>query len=203
MICIPSGNHDMDRLARRLDREEMKIAFAFLLTMPGAPFIYYGDEIGLRYVEGLVSVEGGYGRTGSRSPMQWDDSLNAGFSTVAPERLYIAQDSAEDRPNVAAQMDDPDSLYNEVKRLIAFRQSHAALRNDGGIAFLQMGNYPLAYMRQSGEESLAVVINPSQECVVWECHADLGQALYHIGETLTRTDEGWSVPPCSAGIYQL
>lgn len=45
LICIPSGNHDMDRLARRLDEEERKIAFAFLLSMPGAPFIYYGDEI--------------------------------------------------------------------------------------------------------------------------------------------------------------
>lgn len=45
--------------------------------MPGAPFIYYGDEIGMRYVEGLVSKEGGYGRTGARSPMQWDSSKNA------------------------------------------------------------------------------------------------------------------------------
>ena len=51
LICIPSGNHDMDRLARTLDPEEMKIAFAFLLSMPGAPFIYYGDEIGMRYVD--------------------------------------------------------------------------------------------------------------------------------------------------------
>lgn len=51
LICIPSGNHDMDRLARTLHGDELKVAFAFLLTMPGAPFIYYGDEIGLRYVE--------------------------------------------------------------------------------------------------------------------------------------------------------
>lgn len=203
LICIPSGNHDMDRLARRLDREEMNIAFAFLLTMPGAPFIYYGDEIGMRYVEGLTSVEGGYNRTGSRSPMQWDDSLNAGFSTAAPDKLYIPQDSAKDRPNAAAQMNDSDSLFSEVKRLIAFRQSHAALRNDGEIAFLQSGNYPLAYMRKSGEESLAVVINPSGENVVWGCHADLGQALYIIGGELTRTNEGWHVPACSAGVYQL
>ena len=59
LICIPSGNHDMARLARRLQGDELKIAFAFLLSMPGAPFIYYGDEIGMRYVEGLTSVEGG------------------------------------------------------------------------------------------------------------------------------------------------
>jgi len=92
LMCIPSGNHDMGRIKQRLDDEEIKIAFAFLLTMPGAPFIYYGDEIGMNYVENLVSVEGGYGRTGSRSPMQWDDSLNAGFSDAKKEDLYIMQD---------------------------------------------------------------------------------------------------------------
>ena len=78
LICIPSGNHDMSRIALTLDETEMKLAFAFLLSMPGAPFIYYGDEIGMRYVKGLTSVEGGYGRTGSRSPMQWDSGVNAG-----------------------------------------------------------------------------------------------------------------------------
>ena len=88
LICIPSGNHDMDRLARSVKGQRLKLAFAFLLTMPGAPFIYYGDEIGMRYVEGLTSVEGGYGRTGSRSPMQWDDSVNCGFGTSAPDKLY-------------------------------------------------------------------------------------------------------------------
>ena len=84
LICIPSGNHDMDRLARTLHGDELKVAFAFLLTMPGAPFIYYGDEIGLRYVENLVSVEGGYSRTGSRSPMQWNHGVNFGFSNASP-----------------------------------------------------------------------------------------------------------------------
>ena len=69
----------MDRMARTLDKEESKIAFAFLLSMPGAPFIYYGDEIGMRYVDVPHSIEGGYSRTGSRSPMQWDTSTNAGF----------------------------------------------------------------------------------------------------------------------------
>ena len=73
LICIPSGNHDMTRLAKHVKGDEKKLAFAFLLTMPGAPFIYYGDEIGMRYVEGLTSVEGGYERTGARSPMQWDN----------------------------------------------------------------------------------------------------------------------------------
>lgn len=67
LICIPSGNHDMVRIKETLDDEEIKIAFAFLLSVPGAPFIYYGDEIGMKYLSGIKSVEGGFNRTGSRS----------------------------------------------------------------------------------------------------------------------------------------
>ena len=69
LICIPSGNHDILRLSRGRDLLDLKICFAFLLTMPGAPFIYCGDEIGMRYLGVVTSVEGGYFRTGSRSPM--------------------------------------------------------------------------------------------------------------------------------------
>ena len=116
LICIPSGNHDMDRLARSIHGEELKVAFAFLLSMPGAPFLYYGDEIGMRYVENLHSVEGGYGRTGSRSPMQWDHTTNAGFSAAPKEKLYVKQDESADRPTVEAQMADPDSLYHEIQK---------------------------------------------------------------------------------------
>mgnify|MGYP000835161718 CR=1 FL=1 len=96
LICIPSGNHDMDRLAKRLNENELKIAFAFLLSMPGAPFIYYGDEIGMKYIDNLESVEGGYDRTGSRSPMQWDNSTNAGFSCAPSEKLYIPVDISQE-----------------------------------------------------------------------------------------------------------
>ena len=90
----------MDRLARRLQGDELKIAFAFLLSMPGAPFIYYGDEIGMRYVEGLKSVEGGYNRTGSRSPMQWDDSTNADSPAHRPVTSTSPWTRAKDRPTV-------------------------------------------------------------------------------------------------------
>ena len=203
LICIPSGNHDMERMARRLTPEEMKIAFAFLLTMPGAPFIYYGDEIGMRYVEGLHSVEGGYERTGARSPMQWDASVNAGFSAAATEKLYIPQDKSADRPTVAAQRDDADSLYSEVKRLIACRLDHTALHNDAGIEFLEIENYPLAYVRKSGEEKLLVVLNPSDSVQMLCCSEKPEKAVYTIGGEISEVQEGLSVPPCSAGIYQL
>ncbi len=97
--------------------------------MPGAPFIYYGDEIGMRYVEGLASVEGGYERTGARSPMQWDNGVNAGFSAAPTDKIYIRQDPASDRPTVAGQLDDGESLLNHVRRLIELRQAHSALQS--------------------------------------------------------------------------
>ena len=162
LICIPSGNHDMDRLSRYLSPEEMKIAFAFLLSMPGAPFIYYGDEIGMHYVENLHSVEGGYGRTGSRSPMQWDKSPNAGFSTVSKEKLYIPQDESAGRPDVQSQCADENSLRSEVRRLISLRMAHPALQNRGAISFIS-ADYPLVYERSCDTEHILVIINPSAQ----------------------------------------
>ena len=67
------------RLRANLTPEEMKLFFAMLYTMPGAPFLYYGDEIGMRYLR-LPTKEGGYFRTGSRTPMQWAPGENLGFS---------------------------------------------------------------------------------------------------------------------------
>lgn len=163
LICIPSGNHDMDRLARSLSPEELKIAFAFLLSVPGAPFIYYGDEIGLRYVENLTSVEGGYGRTGSRSPMQWNASVNAGFSSAPKEKLYIKQDESLDRPTVEEQILDEESLYHTVKKLISFRQENSVLQSYADIEFITKSGYPLVYKRRLREESMTVIINPSKQ----------------------------------------
>ena len=183
LICIPSGNHDMDRLARNLDTDELRVAFAFLLTMPGAPFIYYGDEIGMRYVEGLTSVEGGYGRTGSRSPMQWDKGLNAGFSSASAEKLYIPLDPAADRPDACAQMCDEGSLRSEVKRLIAFRQDNPALQSRGGMEFITDGadGEALVYRRTGGSQTIYAVINPAGAPAQIPQIPAGGRVLYSIG----------------------
>ena len=184
LICIPSGNHDMDRLARTIGGDKAKMAFAFLLSMPGAPFIYYGDEIGMRYVEGLISVEGGYGRTGSRSPMQWDDSINAGFSEATVDKLYTPLDPSADRPNVKAQLNDDRSLLNEIKNLIVLRQSHSALKNPGDIDFICDGakGKPLVYMRSSIDgEKILVALNPTGEDYNIELREKPGKLIYNIG----------------------
>ena len=205
LICIPSGNHDMDRLARSLTPEEMKVAFGFLLTMPGAPFIYYGDEIGMRYVEGLTSVEGGYERTGSRSPMQWDNTANCGFSSAAPEKLYIKIDPSADRPTAAAQLQDEASLYHEVQRLITFRQEHSALQSKGEIEFVYAAKnaYPLAYVRSSEDEKILVIINPSAKEVSFESGLSSEQVLYTYGKSARKKDGIWVAPPCSVTLLKL
>ncbi len=162
MMCIPSGNHDMDRMARSLDPDEMKIAFAFIMAMPGVPFIYYGDEIGMKYVEGLTSVEGGYERTGSRSPMAFDETKNAGFSDAPEECIYIRQDESKAAINVASEERDPESLLNEVKKLTKIRQEHPALHNRSDFHLLTDGHkYPLAFIRSCKRESMLAVFNPS------------------------------------------
>ncbi len=205
LICIPSGNHDMDRLARGLQGDELKVAFTFLLSMPGAPFIYYGDEIGMRYVEGLISVEGGYGRTGSRSPMQWDGSVNAGFSNASAEKLYIQQDKGADRPTVETQKEDKDSLYHEIRKLIAVRREHEALLNKGEINFVyaKPNTYPLAYTRSAEKEKILVVINPSGQKVQFPYDGKLGEVLYQFGEAAESNGKVVSVAPQSAAFIRL
>lgn len=187
LICIPSGNHDMSRISHKLTPRELKLAFAFLLTMPGAPFIYYGDEIGMKYLDGITSVEGGYERTGSRTPMQWDTTLNAGFSSAKPEDLYIMLDPDENRVNVVEQAEDKDSLLNEVKKLIRFRQENVVLQNYG--KFKLLSTESLIYKRGNGDEAVIITINPTLEPMTFK-KAKIQKAVYIIGEEpLIKADE--------------
>lgn len=205
LICIPSGNHDMVRLAKHVVGDQKKLAFTFLLTMPGAPFVYYGDEIGMRYVENLTSVEGGYERTGARSPMQWDSGVNAGFSSAPKEKLYIAQDPAADRPTVADQIQDPDSQLNQLKGLIALRQAHPALLNRSDIRFVSNGapKAALAYERICDEEKLLVVLNPYREAVSFDYEQVLGEPIYTFGDAAVQAGGVITAEPVSAGVYRI
>ena len=180
LICIPSSNHDMPRLARGRDVRDLKICFAFLLTMAGAPFIYYGDEIGMRYLEGLISVEGGYDRTGSRSPMQWEKKEGFGFTSA--KTSYIPFDKSEDAPSVEEQSVNSDSLLAAVKELLALRAAHKALQSFGEFVpvFAQKERYPFAYERRAAGERILVVLNPAdrEECAAFDCS---GKVLWSVG----------------------
>lgn len=166
LISIPSGNHDIKRpCAGGRTARDLKVIFTFLLTWPGVPFIYYGDEIGMHYISGLVSKEGGYTRTGSRTPMQWDEGLNAGFSTADRDRFYLPLDPRKNRPTIQKQTSDPGSLLNHVCKLIALRECSPALQATGNLLPLPVRNNDrhFAYIRQSDNERFLIVLNPSAE----------------------------------------
>ncbi|MEU2584149.1 alpha-amylase family glycosyl hydrolase [Streptomyces avermitilis] len=203
-VSLPTANHDFSRLnCGPRTAEQLPAAFAFQLTWPTLPAIYYGDEIGMRYVGGLPDKEGSvlgprYNRAGSRTPMQWDDGPGAGFSTAPADRFYLPLDPSPDRPTVAAQRADDGSLLHLVRRLVALRASTPALGSGGSVEVLHSG-YPFVYVR--GGRYL-VVVNPQRNKVrhaydaTWEARA-LEASGVRVGEG-TIEAEGFSY-----GVFDL
>ena len=197
-VSFITGNHDTPRLARTLAPEELKLAYTVIFTMPGVPFLYYGDEIGMRYVEGLVSKEGGYDRTGSRTPMQWAPGPNLGFSDAPADSLYLPVDASPDAPTVAQQQMDSDSVLSTVARLLRLRHSLADLQADGPFAVVHaQDGCPLVYRRGS----VTVAVNPSGSEAATP--ADLrGHVLFLIGDAPVRAGEAMLMAPQSAVVVQ-
>ena len=160
MWCLITGNHDCKRPSFNLNDKERKLAYTFLLTMPGAPFIYYGDEIGIQY-RWLPTKEGGYHRTGTRTPMQWNQGENLGFSAAAADQLYLPVDPNPGDSIVEIQEADPDSMLNHIRRVLAVRKEYADLGNYSPFKpyYVEKGDRLFAYKR--GEMLLAV--NPGLE----------------------------------------
>ncbi|MDH4277506.1 MAG: alpha-amylase family glycosyl hydrolase [Acidimicrobiia bacterium] len=164
-IMLASADHDFDRLAcGPRTAEQLGAAWTFLLTWGSIPCVYYGDEIGMRYLPGMPGVEGaicnpGYNRAGCRTPMQWDGTANAGFSTAAADELYLPIDPDPDRPTVAEQLDDPSSTLHLVRDLIRLRRETPALRTRASQEVVNDG-YPFAYVR--GGTHL-VIVNPRRD----------------------------------------
>jgi maltose alpha-D-glucosyltransferase/alpha-amylase len=164
-IVLATADHDFSRLrCGSRTPDQLGAALTFLFTWGSVPCLYYGDEIGMRYLPGLPDVEGSicnpsYNRSGCRTPMQWDDGPNAGFSTAEPSRLYLPIDPDPDRPTVAAQEGDPASTLTLVRRLVALRRATPALGTRASTRVVHEG-YPFAYVR--GESHL-VVVNPRRE----------------------------------------
>ncbi|WP_033255748.1 alpha-amylase family glycosyl hydrolase [Kitasatospora phosalacinea] len=187
---LPTANHDFSRLAcGPRTREQLAAAFAFQLTWPTVPAIYYGDEIGMRFVPGLPDTEGSvlgprYNRAGSRTPMQWDATVDAGFSSAPTESFYLPLDPSPDRPDVASQRADESSLLHQVRELIALRRAHPGLGPHAPVEVLHSG-YPLAYLR--GERYL-VVVNPRRTPACLPVERELpGRLLHGRGVSLTHS----------------
>ena len=142
------------------DRGKIELITFLLMTMPGAPILYYGDEIGMG--DNIYLGD----RNGVRTPMQWSPDRNAGFSRADPQRLYLPpiMDAVYgyEAVNVEAQSRNTSSLLNWTRRLIATRNRYHAFGR-GTIAFLEPGNRRvLAYVREYDAEAMLCVANLSR-----------------------------------------
>lgn len=162
------GNHDEPRLATRLGSQNVRLAALLLLTLPGTPFVYYGDELGMPdVVVGRAHSKDPWGdtvprlsRDGCRSPMQWDASPNAGFTSGAPW-LPAAPDCGE--RNVSRQLEQKDSILNLYRRLLAVRKATPALRRGRYLTHHSSSAEVLAFTRTLEGEELLVALNLSDE----------------------------------------
>ncbi len=197
-MSLISGNHDEIRLSETLDENGVKLYFTMLLTLPGVPFVYYGDEIGMRYLP-QISKEGGFQRTGSRTPMQWDSGApNTGFSSARREDLYLDVDRRADAPCVNEQIADLSSILNVVKTLSKIRTDNAALQADQSLSVIHCSDDGvLCYTR--GKE-VAVAFNPTDGEKTLPC--EMGEVIFKIGDYLTQ-GSNVLLKPQTAVIFKL
>jgi maltose alpha-D-glucosyltransferase/alpha-amylase len=212
-IILPLGNHDNARMNVDRTTDDLEIIMAFGITMPGVPFIYYGNEIGMRQLaDDMPQVEGAYKpRAGARSPMQWTSGRNRGFSGAEPSRLYLPVDTSSSAPNAADEEKDPNSLLNRVRRLIRLKHGEPALAAYADFIplFAKENAYPFVYARQNGKDAVLVILNPSAEART----ADITTDIPHSKLTLlagkkvrvSRDKNGMSVtvPGVTYAVYKM
>ena len=134
--------------------------------------------------------------------MQWDDTLNHGFSKADAKDLYLPQDTAEDAPTVAGQQKEPDSILNTVKAILAIRNSHDELKDNANLELAYAKNDERAFAYRRG--SMLMLCNPSDVEIVLSYNAlsTNGEKLYEIGNTACRGNE-YVLGVQSFGIYKL
>ncbi|MGV1013522.1 MAG: maltose alpha-D-glucosyltransferase [Methyloceanibacter sp.] len=186
------------RLAPLMDNDRRKIELlnGLLLSMPGTPVIYYGDELGMGDNFYLGD------RDGVRTPMQWSADRNGGFSRADPQRLYLPPimdpSYGYETVNVEAQQKHANSLLNWTKRMIAVRQSHKAFSH-GNLTFLRPRNRKvLAYLREHDGDTMLCVFNLARSAQAVEL--DLTAQKGKVPVELTG---GAAFPPVGAMPYML
>ena len=178
------------------DRRKIELMNALLLSMPGTPIIYYGDELGMgdNYFLG--------DRDGVRTPMQWSGDRNGGFSRANPQQLFLPpiMDPVYgfEAVNVEAQQNEASSLLNWMRRLIAVRKQHKAFGR-GTLSFLYPSNRKvLAYVREFDGERILCVANLSRQAQAVEL--DLSPYKGAVPIELTG---GATFPPAGDLLYML
>jgi maltose alpha-D-glucosyltransferase/alpha-amylase len=186
------------RLAPLMERDRRRIELmnALLLTMPGTPVIYYGDEIGMGDNIHLGD------RDGVRTPMQWSPDRNGGFSKADPEKLVlpVIQDPLYgfSALNVEAQQRDASSLLNWMRRVLAVRKQHRAFGRGTFHALYPANRRILAFVRAHGDERILCVANLSRTLQAVEL--DLSEFDRRVPVDLMG---GTPLPPIGRGPYVL
>ncbi|HZD68768.1 MAG TPA: alpha-amylase family glycosyl hydrolase [Actinomycetes bacterium] len=194
------SNHDHSRVSSRYDEggngpARARVGAMMVLTLRCTPFLYYGEEIGMSDgrvpPERVIDVDG---RDPERTPMQWDASPGAGFTTGDPW-LPIAPDA--ERVNVAAERDDPTSMLSLYRRLIWYRRGSAALRRGSYRSLPDAPNALYAYLREAPDEGerLLVALNFGGEPAEWPSRPDLPAG----GHLELSTDPGRQPGPVRIG----
>ncbi|MBI4731909.1 MAG: alpha-amylase [Chloroflexi bacterium] len=176
-------NHDQNRTLSQLggDINKAKVAASMLLTAPGVPFLYYGEEVGLMGEKPDEDI---------RRPMQWSADAHAGFSTDFPWR---SPGEGWETNNVASETDDPASLLSHYRTLIRTRNDHAALRVGDTYAVRADNSAVYSILRVSAEEVVLVVINLSDAPVSGYSlsleESDVAPGMYRAFPILGALDE--------------
>ncbi|MGH8871856.1 MAG: alpha-amylase family glycosyl hydrolase [Acidimicrobiia bacterium] len=165
------GNHDEMRLVTRLGDRYTGIAATLLLTLRGSPFLYYGDELGMRE----ATVDRGHrrdpwghavdylSRDGARTPMQWTPGPNAAFSNGVSATPWLPVENGYRRLNVETELADPGSPLNLYRRLLDLRRRSSALRRGSYLTHPGSTETVLAYRRESDDETMTVALNFGEE----------------------------------------
>jgi len=171
------SNHDQprqwDRYGDGVHNDQIaKLMATLLLTTRGTPQMYYGEEIGMRTTDpariedvhdpiGKLGWPKEKGRDGERTPMQWDSSAQAGFTSSVKPWLPIPPSAST--YNVETEKQNSDSIFNTYRRLLALRKSEPALREGSYQAVDEENPNVFSYLRQSGGSTVLVVLNMSTE----------------------------------------
>jgi len=185
------GNHDVSRLATRLGSAQARVAALLLLTLRGTPTLYYGDELGMEDVyiapEQYQDPQGiniGYSRDPQRTPMQWDITANAGFTSAQPW-LPVAPDAMT--RNVEVQGTQPDSVLALYRRMIAVRRATPALTTGSYRSVDVKADDVFVYVRESGEQRVCVALNFGDRMQSLALR-ELGQGRIIVSTHMDRTE---------------
>lgn len=171
------GNHDQPRIASRFDEARAHTLAMLLLTLRGMPFIYYGEELGLKSItipldkrRDIFSIEDharSTGRDPARTPMQWDASKYAGFSSAEPW-LPVSRDYKI--RNIETQSGDPKSMLNFYRDLIHFRNGSKILLHGSYRSIHTNSKNVYSYLRQYGQKTLLIMLNFSNDIIIEPIH---------------------------------